>query len=403
LKLGILIPGFPAQTHVFFWREVRALEALNVEVQLFSTRRPDTPCVHEFAREAAGRTVYAFPPTLAAGRSLRSPARLGRVAAYVASLSDRGAARAKQLLTAACAAELAAQTRRAGIDHLHVHSCADAAHLAAMTHLLGGPTYSLHLHGDLPVYGRDHRQKMRHALFVAAAAEPMRRQVVEEAGVSPDRAFTMKMGVDTDRFTMRPLGPRRGPLHVVTVSRLALCKGHKHGLGALRMALDAGASLRYSIVGGGPDQAAIEADIKRLRLENHVAMVGSLGETQVAELLKAADVFLLPSVGIGEASPVAVMEAMATGVAIVCSRIGGTPDMITDGEDGLLVDQADEAGLAAALRRLHDDDDFRIRVSAAGRARAVRQFDARRLAERMLDVIRETKARPGSSAPAAAA
>jgi glycosyltransferase involved in cell wall biosynthesis len=182
----------------------------------------------------------------------------------------------------------------------------------------------------------------------------------------------------------------------VTVGRLALCKGHKHALAAMRKAIDAGVSLRYSIVGDGPDRASIEADVRRFGLADHVSMLGTMGEAKIAELLTGADVFLLSSIGIGEASPVAVMEAMATGVAVVCSRIGGTPDMITDGVDGLLVDQGDEAGLSSALRRLHDDDGLRLRLSDAARARAVRQFDSRSLAARMLGIIRDTKAQSGS-------
>lgn len=393
MKLGILIPGFPAQTHAFFWREARALEDLGAEVHLLSTRRPNEVCRHDFAAEAARRTWYAFPPSGGLGPALRHPLGLARMARYLASLSERGSnARLKQLGLAASALALAGHCRAVGIEHLHVHSCADAAHLAAMAHLVGGPGYSLHLHGDLPVYGTDHRQKMQNALFVAAAARPMQRQVVDEVGVPAHRAFTMKMGVDTGAFAVRPMTPRQGPLEIVTVSRLALCKGHKHGLAAMRTAIDRGASLRYSIVGDGPDRGAIEADVRAMRLGDHVRMLGTLGERDVAEVLRASDLFLLPSVGIGEASPVAVMEAMATGLAVVCSRIGGTSDMITDGEDGLLVDQADEAGLAGALGRLHDDDGLRLRLARAGRARAEREFDARALAARMLATIEEARA-----------
>ena len=371
---------------------MRALEELGVEVHLGATGRPAAPCHHDGAAAAARRTKYAFPPTLTATRSLTRLAGWRRVAGYVASLSERGGARLKHLVTAACAAELAAHAYSAGIEHIHVHSCADAAHLAAMTYLLGGPTYSLHLHGDLPVYGTDHRQKMEHALFVSAAAEPMRRQIVEEVGLPAARTFTMKMGVDTGRFTIRPTEPRRGPLHVVTVSRLALCKGHKHGLAAMKTAIERGAALRYSIVGEGPDRASIEADVRRYDLGNHVQMLGGLGEREVAGLLRTADVFLLSSVGLGEASPVAVMEAMASGLAVVCSRIGGTPDMITDGVDGLLVEQADEPGLAGALERLHDDDELRARMARAARARAESQFDSRQLAARMLETIQAARA-----------
>jgi glycosyltransferase involved in cell wall biosynthesis len=290
-----------------------------------------------------------------------------------------------------CAADLARHSIKNGVDHIHVHSCADAAHVVAMAKFLGGAPYSLHLHGDLPVYGVDHRQKMSGASFVAAAARPMQRQVIDEAGVPESRTYTLWMGVDTSRFSV-PAMPRRrqGALHMVSVGRMHLCKGHRYTLQAMRRLIDMGADIRYTIAGSGPHEAEIAASVADGRFGDRVRLVGSLGEAEVLELLKTADAFVLSSTGIGEASPVAVMEAMAAGVPAVCSVIGGTPEMISDGVDGMLVAQEDVDGLASAIRRLHDDEAFRQRLGTAARQRAVEQFDSKATARKLLTAIEQS-------------
>ena len=391
MRIGMFIPEFPTQTHVFFWREIVALSGLGVDVTVLSTRRPKEDCPHEFTREAAPITHYVYPPALApSARSLLHGRGLVRVGRYLASLT--AGSRGRALGYAVCAAHLADLAKRRGIEHVHVHSCADAAHVAAMAHLLSGLPYSLHLHGDLPVYGTDHAIKMRDASFVAAAARPLQEQIVAECGVPPERVVRMIMGVDLTRFNARVhqgsvAGAPDGALHLVSISRLADCKGHRFALGAMRRAIDAGARLRYSIAGSGPDQGNIEAEVARLGLRDVVRFIGSLSENGVADLLKTADVFVLSSVGMGEASPVAVMEAMATGVPAICSRIGGTADMIESGVDGLLVAQEDVAGIAEALLMLHSDRASIARLGAAARRRAEAEFDATVLARQLVVTI----------------
>ena len=410
MNLGILIPEFPTQTHVFFWREVRALEQLGVNVSLLSTKKPRDRCPHPFAMEAAARTHYLFPPGAAAARELVTHARgLAPAARYLSSIdrelngASRGIAavrrsalrRARHAVYLAAAGELLSQSRRSRIDHVHVHSCADAAHVVALSELLGGPSFSLHLHGDLPVYGRDHRQKMARALFVAAAAKPMQQQVVGEVGLPEERTCTLIMGVNTELFTPAPGRTGERPFQLITIGRLANCKGHKHALRALRRLLDQDPALdiRYQIVGEGSERAAIAAEIAALGLGHRVELTGSLGEDEIRARLQKADAFVLSSIGIGEASPVAVMEAMASGVPVICSIIGGTPDMIDDGVNGLLVAQEDEAGLASSMRRLYDNTGFRNALGRAARQRAERQFDAKRRAEVLLATIDGAKQR----------
>jgi glycosyltransferase involved in cell wall biosynthesis len=410
MKLGMLIPEFPTQTHVFFWREIRALERLDVSVDILSTREPRESCPHPFAAEARARTHYLVPPGPRALGELSARLRhLPGALRYLASidrdpgpesLKQRLQLRARHAAYLAAALELVAYAKRHGTEHVHVHSCADAAHVVALSKLLGGPSFSLHLHGDLPVYGRDHAQKMQHAAFVAAAARPMQMQVVNEVGVPESRTCTMIMGVDTDQFTPGPSrAGERGRFEMLTVGRLSPAKGHVHTLRALRLLLDRdpNLNLRYRIAGQGAHRDAIVAEIAALGLGDKVELVGSMAEPAIAEALRGVDVFVLSSIGIGEASPVAVMEAMSAGVPVVCSRIGGTADMIDDGVDGLLIDQKDEEGIAAALRRLYDDRSLGARLGSAARQRALTQFDAVRRAEILLETVRATRA--GGSVP----
>ena len=393
--IGIFLPDFPTQTHIFFWREIVALRELGQPVAIVSTTRPDPArCPHAFGAEAAAETHYVFPPRpLAVGRGLvPHPIAMARALRYVAGLREsswRQKLRVLALLPSA--ADLRDYARRKGITHIHYHSCANSAHIAALCDILGGPTYSLTLHGDLPVYGTDHDSKMARASFVATAGSHLTSQIIEKAGIPAERIVPSWMGVDTQKFVPGGRGPGRpGRLHFVTVARLNPAKGHAHALAAMRRILDADPTLdlHYTIAGEGPYRAEVEAVVRRLGLADHVAMPGSLSEDQVLDLLRRSDAFVLPSVGVGEAGPVAMMEAMACGLPVICSDIGSTALMIDHGEAGILVAQADESGLADAFLRLARDPEQRHRLGEAARRRAVDLFDCRRTAAALLQSIR---------------
>lgn len=390
LHIGIMVPEFPAQTHVFFWREVLALEKLGARVQLYSTARPaHDACRHAFAEEGRRRTVYVYPPGWLGvlGYVLLRPVRLMRALGYVLGWRESNwKKKLRGLGLMLCGAALARDARRRGVQYIHVHSCADAAHVAASAYLLGGPPFSLHLHGDLPVYGVDHRSKTRHALFVSTDGRHLVKQLIEKVGLTPERAFSSGMGVQCERFTPPPTRQRGdGVLRLLTVARLNRTKGHEYALRAVRRLVDAGVKLSYRMVGAGPEEAAICALIAELELQDHAELVGTLGEDAVLKELQSADVFLLTSFGLGEAHPVSVTEAMSCGLACVVSIIGGTPDMIDDGVNGFLVKQQDVDSIEAALVKLAGDAGLRERIGAAARAKALAEFDSSASARRIVN------------------
>jgi glycosyltransferase involved in cell wall biosynthesis len=125
------------------------------------------------------------------------------------------------------------------------------------------------------------------------------------------------------------------------------------------------------IVGDGPDRGRLEEEIAALGLQGRVRLTGE--RRDVPELLARADVFVLSSAS--EGMPVSVLEAMAAGLPIVASRVGGVPEQIADSETGLLVEPGDPDELAASLMRLIQDPDLRRSLGAAARARAEQAFD----------------------------
>ena len=392
MSIGYFVPEFPSQTHAFFWREIEAMEASGEDVVLYSTRRPAREaCPHAFAAAARARTHYVFPPRRGWRLMLSRPQRLIAAIGYILGLSEASAVEKMKLFPLiASAADLAVDCRDHGIRHVHIHSFATSAHIGALAHILDDLRYSLTLHGDLPVYGKDHAAKTARARFCASVTAPLLEQLRE---VYAGQTHLIPMGVDVGRF--QPTEKRPAPpsaLVAVTVARLTWTKGHRFFLQAMRQAIDEGVQIEYRIAGTGPYADDLKREVSELGLEAQVTFLGQIGEDAVLEQLQHADIFALTSIGKGEAAPVSVMEAMACGVPVICSRIGGTGDMIEDGMDGFLVDQKDVEAIAAAIIRLAGEPDLAPSMARAARESAVEKFShifrARQLATAIQSVAR---------------
>jgi glycosyltransferase involved in cell wall biosynthesis len=183
----------------------------------------------------------------------------------------------------------------------------------------------------------------------------------------PERTVVIPNAVDTAAAPRAAANGRR-PL-VVAVGRLKAPKDFFTFVRALAR-LPHG-SCEALIVGDGPDREELEAEIEALGLTEEVRLAGE--RRDVPELLAAADVFVLSSAS--EGMPVSVLEAMAAGLPVVASGVGGVPELVADDETGILVEPGEPDALAGALLRLVRDPDLRRRLGGAGRARVEEQFD----------------------------
>ena len=183
----------------------------------------------------------------------------------------------------------------------------------------------------------------------------------------------------------------RGLPRLIAVGRLKAPKDFVtlvQGLGLLPPG-----SFEGVIVGEGPDRPAIEAEIERLGLAERVSLAGERDD--VPELLAGSDVFVLASES--EGLPVSVLEAMAAGLPVVASDVGGLAELVVDGETGQLVASGDAGALAEALGRLVADPARRRQLGAAGRERAEREFDLPAFRQAHLELYRSELTRGGAA------
>ena len=193
-------------------------------------------------------------------------------------------------------------------------------------------------------------------------------------------------GVDLDRFTPASRDGRGAGAHVTigAASRLSPEKGFEHLLRAVAMLRDRGTALDVVLAGDGPSRAGLARLAEELGLRERVEFLGEVAHDDVPGVLQRLDIFAMPSTW--EGFGVSALEASAMELPAVASDIHGIPDVVLDGETGLLVPPADVGALADAIARLAGDAALRRAMGAAGRAyveRAYRWQDNAALMERL--------------------
>lgn len=235
------------------------------------------------------------------------------------------------------------------------------------------------LHGLLdyePWYGPElKRWAARYTDRIAAVSEPLRDYLVQECRIQPHKVDVILNGVDTERFRPRSrTGALRGRLGigddalvVGVIARLAPVKNHRLLLEAFARVHGEIPQARLAMVGDGPLRPALEARVRDLELESTALFLGEA--TDVAEIHPDLDLVVLPSKA--EGTSMSVLEAMASGVPVVASAVGGTPQLLDHGRCGILVPPDDVQALANALvASLRDVRQLRA-LAAAARARVV--------------------------------
>ncbi len=184
-----------------------------------------------------------------------------------------------------------------------------------------------------------------------------------------DRVRLVRCGIDFDRFPFEPTAELADPPMVLTVARLAHEKGHLILIDAIAELRDRGMTVMAEFIGDGPFAERLQHRIGQLDLSGQIALLGALHTDEVAKRLPRASVFCLPS--FAEGIPVSIMEAMAVGVPVVATDVGGVRELVVDGESGRIVPPGRVDLLADALEQVLSDADLRSRI-VAGAVEAVR-------------------------------
>jgi sugar transferase (PEP-CTERM/EpsH1 system associated) len=260
-------------------------------------------------------------------------------------------------------------------DVVHTHNTKPLLYAGPAARLARVPVLVHTRHGQR--FGAERRQTVLFRLVsrladrVVCVSHDSARLSVQE-GLAPNKVCAIWNGIDVNLFGYT--GPAdAGP--AVMVGRLSPEKDVDNLLRATALVVRQEPDFRLEIAGDGPCMPALRRTATELGLDQNVRFLGEVRD--VPALLARASFFVLPS--LTEGISLTLLEAMARGLPIVATRVGGNPEVMADGETGLLVPSADPAALAEGMRRLRHDPDLRRRMGRAGRQRVETLFDVRRM------------------------
>ena len=385
-SIAYLNSMYPKVSHTFIRREILALEELGYRVARFSVRTsgeafvdPADHLERERTRVLLARGAAGLMPALARAAATR-PTAFARALALALELtprSDRGLARHLAYLGQACL--LREWLAEAGAEHLHVHMGENPATVALLCRVLGGPPWSLTVHGP-PEFEKPGQigltQKIASAELVFGVSHYGQAQLTRHARVDDwPKIHVLRCGLD-EAFIDAAEAPIAPAPRLVSVGRLCDQKAPHLLVEAVARLVKSGLAVQLVLVGDGELRGFVEERIAAHRLEHHVSITGWASAAQVRAQLEGARALVLPS--FAEGLPVVLMEALALRRPVVSTYIAGIPELVEHGRSGWLVPAGSVEHLEAALREvLTARPADLLEMGRRGRAQVLAMHDVR--------------------------
>ncbi|HLZ24961.1 MAG TPA: glycosyltransferase [Ktedonobacterales bacterium] len=394
IEVAYLLKRYPRLSETFILHEMLALEELGLRLRVYSMMDPHERTTHPDVRRL--QAVVTYLP----GVTVRT---IGRFAGAHLCLARRDPHRYLLALRRALSRHdplaglrhflrggwLAIELEQRGIRHLHAHFAHGPAATAHFAHLLTDLSFSFTGHAKDIYTTPPERiaERIRDAQFVVTCTshnvEFLARLV--DSATAP-RIHCIYHGVDLRRFQPGPHPVSDVPM-ILAVGRLVEKKGLSYLIDACALLRDRGMLFRCHIVGSGPLKTALRDQIAARGLRDAVQLVDACTQEQLVEVYRAATVVTLPCVvlenGDRDGIPNVLVEAMSMGIPVISTRISGIPELIADGENGLLVPPRDAAALADALAGVLADAGLRRRLGDAAHDTVMERFNLHHNARRL--------------------
>jgi len=388
--IAYLASEIPSVSATFVYREIAAFRSVGFKVAPFS--------IHPVARESVspdGMPFFDETDVLYCSRlrmaksaistAIRHP--LGTLKATITAVTDtlRGSfsqpgQRWKVLAQLFAGLALAERLDRVKTRHLHIHFAHAPANVGMYAALASSIPFSITAHAnDIYVEASLLGEKLARAQTFATISEANRSFLREQFGELGRRAQIVRCGVDVNEFTPHSDSSNSSNLTVFALGRLVPKKGFDVLLWATAKLSSTMPGLRVRIAGDGPQDDALKQLAADLGISDQVEFLGALTKDQVRSELAQAAIFALPcridSSGDVDGIPVCLMEAMAAGVPVISTRLSGIPELIKDGETGLLVDPEAHEQLAASIKAVLSSPKLAKSLTSKARAFVEQQFD----------------------------
>jgi colanic acid/amylovoran biosynthesis glycosyltransferase len=372
--LGYLFERFPAFTQTFCARELSELYRQGTSPPVYSIRRPTEARPANIPLENI--PIYYLPDTNSLEFKIRTkliPPRLKELWSGSGDLRDKGRFRE--------AVYLGQKLKKAQISHLHVHFAGLASRTAWWIKHLFGITYSFTGHAN-DIFCPKPEQRvgladlLREASFVVVVSDFGARWLQHGFPESAHKIHRVYNGLDLSVF--RRATPGGEPVRLLSIGRLIEKKGFKFLIEACRLLRSSGCSFACQIVGEGPEHDRLQETIQEYQLSDTVRLRGALPQTELVEILSQSSIFVFPAVhdsaGDTDNLPTVLIEAMASSLPIVATRVAGIPEIVQHDENGILVPEKDPAQLADAIQRMAGDEALLERFGLASRRIAEEKF-----------------------------
>lgn len=375
-SFAYLFERFPSFVQTFVYREAVEMVRRGMEPWLVSIRRPNDPV--DLTAEMDAEVFY-----LPEEKALRAEVDAQRAAGKLPWRTRRAMSRHREAKDSQRLFEaiwLAPRLRERGVQHVHAHFGGMAARTAWWLRRLFRFSYSFTGHAndifcetDFPVSNAD---LVRSARFVVTETDYARLWMESEHSRARGKVFRVFNGIAMDGFPPRGVA---GPVpRILSVGRYVEKKGFGDLIAACGLLRARGVEFECALVGGGPLEGELQAQIDAAQLGGVVKLLGPRPQTEVRRLLSEAQLFVLACVvepnGGSDNLPTVIMEAMACGIPVVSTRVAGVPEMVGDDVDGLLTASNDPPGLALAMERILRDHTLAERLATRARQSAVEKF-----------------------------
>jgi colanic acid/amylovoran biosynthesis glycosyltransferase len=392
MKLAYLLNSYPMTSTTFIRREVAAIERAGVPVKRFAVRHWSERLVDPQDMSERGRTEY-----LLTGRSARLMGGMARHALFrprsfgeaLEALGElqraAGGGFVRHTAYLAQAIRLKKRCAELGIDHVHAHFSTNAATVAMLCHLLGGPRYSFTVHGpdELDELAANSvTEKALHAANVIAISQYCRdRLCAHLPQYLHERIRVIPCGVDLSDYPAEPTPPPMSA-RLLSVGRLCPQKGQVEIPAAIAAVMPGHPGISVVLIGDGESRAAIEREVTGTATGGRVKLLGWRTNAEVRRRIGETRALLLPSHA--EGLPVVIMEAFAMGRPVIATRIAGIPELV-DAKCGWLVEPGDAEGLAAAIgEAMAANKTTLAKMGREGRKRVVARHDIDRIAPQLI-------------------
>ena len=373
-----LFERFPSFGQTFCYREVAELYRQSVAVPIFSIRNPKDEPVQDWDARIVQRVHY-LPEEMELLDDVRRASKKGKLAPEIVAALD-GWGRRSDFLRLYQAVYVGLRLQQAGISHVHAHFAGMAARTAFWIGKFFPITFSFTAHANDIFAPRKFEigldKLVGAARVVVTETDYAEKFLRERFPECADRIHRVYNGLNLAEFRRATFSS--DPPSIVAIGRVIVKKGFANLIRASALLVERGKSFRCEIVGEGPLENQLRAQIEQLRLQEFVQLPGPKPQHELRARLANASVFVLPSVPEPEGGmdnlPTVIMEAMATGLPVVSTRVGGIPEMVIDNQTGFLVQPEDAVALAGAIEKVTNDRSLGQTLGRAGYERAQKLF-----------------------------